>query len=53
MGAENIWKMETSVVDLMWTSKMKKVGAEMFMIAGMILISKISFIQPMKISTSL
>ena len=55
---ENVVKyqmMKTLVVDLMWTDKIQrqKVGGEMFMIAGIILISKISFIQPMKISTPL
>ena len=40
------------VVDLMRTDEMQKVDGEMFMIAGMILISKIGFTQPMKISTS-
>ena len=63
MGVEtvkNIQKMETLVVDLMWKDKMQmqKVykmrfdGGEMFMLTGMILISKIGFIHPMKISTS-
>ena len=63
MGVEavkNFQKMETLVVDLMWKDKMQmqKVykmridGGEMFMLTGMILISKIGFIHPMKISTS-
>ena len=48
MGSETNWL----VVDLMRTDEMQKVDGEMFMIAGMILISKIGFTQPMKISTS-
>ena len=63
MGVEtvkNFQKMETLVVDLMWKDKMQmqKVykmqidGGEMFVLTGMILISKIGFIYPMKISTS-
>ena len=49
---QNIRKMETLVVNLMWTDKIKRIVGEMFMIARLILISKIDFIQPMKISTS-
>lgn len=63
MGVEtikNFQKMETLVVDLMWTEKiqMQKVykmqidSREMFMITGMMLISKIGFIHPMNTSTS-